>query len=69
MSKQAEREQRAQQLIHTSVDDCRISIARIRDAELLCELLVQCRLHDMATREAVVRRRIKQVMDAAPEKA
>jgi len=49
-------------LINTSVDDCRITLGNYSDPTLLCELLIRC--HDMnhGSREQVVRRRIAQLI-------
>lgn len=49
-------------LIHTSVDDCRISLNGYTDPTLLCDLLIKCNSMGHMSREQVVRQRISKLM-------
>ncbi len=65
MSKEKQRAKRVSNLINTSVDDCRISLHRETDSEMLCDLLIACNNRGSGTsRERVVRRRISALIKA-----
>lgn len=48
-------------LIHTSVSDCKATIAFIDDIEMLLDLAQECDRYGHTSRAQVVRRRIRQV--------
>jgi len=51
-------------LIHTSVDDCRISLEGYTDPTFLCDLLIECKRRGHTSREQAVRRRISKLIKA-----
>ena len=64
---QQQREQKLQALQNTSADDAKVSLQKERDPQLLCDLVAVSRVNGKKSHEQAARRRIAQLIKAAPE--